>query len=184
MKVYTKTGDSGTTSLVGGTRVAKNDARLEAYGTVDELNSWLGLLDSSSSLPTGAHATLERAMNLLFDIGSALACEATSKWQPEPFPAKAVEDLEADIDALEATLPRHHQFVLPAGHADAARANIARTVARRCERRIITLSASVSIDSGILKYINRLSDWLFILSRAINVCNNTPERFWKSPKER
>ncbi|MDE6206933.1 MAG: cob(I)yrinic acid a,c-diamide adenosyltransferase [Muribaculaceae bacterium] len=184
MKVYTRTGDKGTTSLVGGTRVAKDDARLEAYGTVDELNSWLGLLDASADIPAAAHATLGRAMNLLFDIGSALACEPTSTWQPEPFPAAEVEALEADIDALDALVPPLNQFALPGGHADAARANIARTVARRAERRIITLSADVAVDPAILRYINRLSDWLFVLSRAINVTNGVAERFWLSPKRR
>lgn len=184
MKVYTRTGDAGSTSLVGGTRVSKDDVRLEAYGTVDELNSWLGLLDSSPALPASAHVTLGRAMNLLFDIGSALACEPASSWQPAPFPADAIADIEADIDALEAALPRHNSFILPAGHADAARANIARTVARRAERRVITLSRTESVDPGILKYVNRLSDWLFVLSRAINSTTGTPERFWLSPRQR
>ncbi len=176
--VYTRTGDRGTTSLVGGTRIAKDDVRLEAYGTVDELNSWLGLLDSSEAIPAEAHATLRRAMNHLFDIGATLATEADSAWQPAPFPEKAIAELEADIDAMDATLPRHNRFILPAGHPDAARANIARTVARRAERRIITLAASVAVQPAILQYINRLSDYLFILSRAVNIFNGRDEIFW------
>lgn len=103
--VYTRTGDSGTTSLVGGTRVPKNSPRLEAYGTIDEANSWLGLLDASDAIPEAAHATLRQAMNHMFDIGSALATEETSSWQPAPFPQQAIADLEADIDTLDSALP-------------------------------------------------------------------------------
>ena len=180
MKVYTRTGDAGTTSLVGGTRVAKNDARLEAYGTADELNSWLGLLCASSAIPDGARAPLHSAMNLLFDIGAALATEPDSRWQPAPFPVSAVESLESAIDTLEVSLPRHNRFILPGGHPDAARANIARTVARRCERRVIDLQQTgVVVDPCILKYINRLSDFLFVLGRAINNFNGIEEIFWE-----
>lgn len=177
--VYTRTGDAGTTSLVGGTRVAKNSPRLEAYGTVDEANSWLGLLNASREIPEVAHATLLRAMHHLFDIGSALATEPESKWQPEPFPISAVETLESDIDNLDATLPRHNRFILPSGHPDAARANIARTVVRRAERRIMDLADIAPVDPSILKYINRLSDYLFILSRAVNNYNDKDEIFWQ-----
>ena len=183
MKVYTRTGDAGTTSLVGGTRVSKTAPRLEAYGTVDELNSWLGLVNASEALPQAAHATLGAAMNNLFDIGSALATEPESKWQPRPFPDAAVEALEHAIDALEATLPRHDSFILPGGHPDAARANIARTVARRAERRILTLAADTPVEPAILRYINRLSDYLFVLGRAINATAGFPEQFWKSPRK-
>jgi len=180
MKVYTRTGDAGTTSLVGGTRVAKTDARLEAYGTADELNSWLGLLCASEAIPADGRRPLQAAMNLLFDIGAALATEADSKWQPAPFPARAVADIENAIDTLEAALPHHNRFILPGGHPDAARANIARTVARRCERRIIALQEQgIDIDPQILKYINRLSDFLFVLSRAINNFNGIEEIFWE-----
>ena len=176
--VYTRTGDDGTTSLVGGTRVSKTSTRLEAYGTVDEANSWLGLLESSGSLPDGAHTTLSRAMNHMFDIGSALATEAESQWQPAPFPPEAIAEIEAEIDRLDATLPRHNRFTLPGGHLDSAKANIARTVVRRAERRILALAAEADIDPGIIRYVNRLSDYLYILSRAINVGTATPERFW------
>lgn len=179
--VYTRTGDAGTTSLVGGTRVAKDSARLEAYGTVDEANSWLGLLNASAAIPAEAHTTLLEAMNHLFDIGAALATEPDSKWQPAPFPGSAIDALEAAIDELDAKLPRHNQFLLPTGHPDAACANIARTVVRRAERRITTLSATATVDPNILRYINRLSDYLFILSRAINICNGRNEIFWQKP---
>lgn len=177
--VYTRTGDVGTTSLVGGKRVAKNNPRLEAYGTIDEANSWLGLLNASHAIPAAARVTLGRTMNQLFDIGAALATEPESAWQPESFPTAAIEQLEADIDALDATLPRHNRFVLPSGHPDAARANIARTVVRRAERRIIDLNDTVPVDPAILKFVNRLSDYLFVLSRAINNYNGNEEIFWQ-----
>lgn len=177
--IYTSGGDSGKTSLVGGTRVSKADIRLEAYGTVDELNCWLGLLDASDAIPSPAHTTLRRAQNLLFDIGAALATEASSRWQPAPLPQSVVDALEADIDALDSTLPRHNRFILPGGHPDAARANIARTVARRAERRIITLGRDVAVDPEIVRFINRLSDYLFVLSRAINNFNSADEIFWE-----
>lgn len=175
--VYTRTGDGGTTSLVGGTRVSKTDARLEAYGTVDELNSWLGLLYAQHSTPREARPVLLKAMNTLFDIGAALATEPESSWQPAPVPEATVRALEEAIDALDARLPKHNRFILPTGHPGAARANIARTVARRAERRILALPVLPS-DKGIVRYINRLSDYLFILSRAINIFNGTEENFW------
>ena len=177
--VYTRTGDAGTTSLAGGTRVPKNSPRLEAYGTIDEANSWLGLLDSSEAIPEAAHATLTRAMNLMFDIGASLATEPESKWQPAPFPQSATEALENDIDLLDATLPSHNRFILPGGHPAAARANIARTVVRRAERHITALAETEKIDPEIIRYVNRLSDYLFILSRAINFFNSRPEIFWE-----
>ena len=177
--VYTRTGDSGTTSLVGGTRVAKNHIRLEAYGTIDEANSWLGVLFACDILPAEARETLVDAMNHMFDIGSALATESTSSWQPAPFPEEAVARLEAAIDALDATLPRHNRFVLPAGHRAAADANVARTVVRRAERRILALAESgVDVDSMILRYVNRLSDYLFVLGRALNISSGNTEVFW------
>ena len=117
-------------------------------------------------------------MNRLFDIGSAPATEAASSWQPAAFPAEATKALEDAIDQLESTLPRHNKFILPGGHPDAARANVARTVARRAERRIITLAGLVDVDTEIVRYVNRLSDYLFVLSRAINNNNQVPERFW------
>ncbi len=184
MKVYTRTGDNGTTSLIGGTRVSKCSPRLEAYGTIDELNSWLGLLEASTALPQPAHSTLVEAMNYLFNVGAALATEPESKWQPELFPAYATEALEAAIDELEAGLPKHEQFVLPGGHPDAARANVARTVARRAERCILALAAETAVDAGIICYVNRLSDYLFVLGRAINCAAGVPEIFWQSPRKK
>lgn len=177
--IYTLTGDKGTTSLVGGTRVPKNDTRLEAYGTVDELNSWIALLASLPLLPDGAQTLLTAIQHRLFDIGSALATEPQSSWQPAPFPPHAVTDIEHAIDALDAELPRHNRFILPGGNTGAAQANIARTVARRAERRIISLAQKAPVDPNIIKYVNRLSDYLFVLARSINKISGTPEIFWE-----
>lgn len=178
--VYTRGGDRGTTSLVGGTRVSKASARLEAYGTVDELNSWIGLLASRDTIPDSAHAVLTDVMNRLFDIGSILATEPESTWQPAPLSPDETLKLEQAIDTLDAMLPRHNRFILPTGHTDAANANIARTVARRAERRIIALAEHVAVDPEIIRYVNRLSDYLFVLSRAINILNDGSEIFWNS----
>lgn len=177
--VYTRSGDRGTTSLVGGTRVAKDSARLEAYGTVDELNSWLGLLHASQYVGYDDKAILHKIQNRLFDIGSMLATEPESRWQPEPLPTHAVDEIEEAIDRLDSSLPAHHRFILPGGCEDAARAHIARCVARRAERRIITLSSDTPVDPQIISYINRLSDYLFVLARAINHNFGSEEIFWE-----
>ncbi len=179
--IYTCTGDCGKTSLVGGTRVSKTDLRLEAYGTIDEANSWIGVLYASDALPVGARETLQQIMCRLFDIGAALATEAESSWQPSPFPVEAVEMLQSAIDKMDADLPAHKCFVLPAGHIDAAHANVARTVVRRAERRILALVESgVCVDSDLLCFVNRLSDYLFVLGRAINHNAGRDEVFWQS----
>lgn len=178
-RIYTRTGDSGTTSLVGGSRVDKDCERLEAYGSVDELNSWLGLIAASEVLSDERRTQLRAIQNRLFDIGAILATEPTSAWQPAPLPAEAVERLEAAIDEADGALPPLRQFILPGGHPDSARAHIARTVARRAERRIVALGRSVQIDSAVVRYINRLSDFLFVLAREINNRAGKSEIFWQ-----
>ena len=186
--VYTRGGDKGTTSLVGGSRVSKNSSRLEAYGTIDELNSWLGLIAAyPQQLPAEAPATLQMAMNTLFDLGAILATEPESKWQPAPLNPDRVRELEAAIDILDARLPRHNRFILPGGTPLSARTHIARCVARRAERRIIALSQELansnppqSLDPVVLEFVNRLSDYLFVLARAINNISDSPnEIFWE-----
>ena len=179
MKVYTRTGDKGTTSLVGGTRVPKDHPRLQAYGSLDELNSWIGLVASQpDTLPSDITDSLYQIQNRLFDIGTILATEADSRWQPEPLPAEAVTRLEQLIDTVDSTVPPHNQFVLPGGCPTAARAQIARTIARRCERQLIALSDSLLIAPEILAYINRLSDYLFVVARKANYFNKVDEIFW------
>ena len=178
--LYTRTGDAGTTSLVGGTRVSKADARLEAYGTIDELNSYLGLLVASRAPDRADRATLQNVQHRLFDVGTILATEPTSRWQPEPLPESCVEALEAEIDRLDDALPKHKRFILPGGHPDAAHAHVARTIARRAERRMVALG---DVDPTAMRLINRLSDYLFALARTINMRNRAPEVFWEpAPK--
>lgn len=178
-KVYTRSGDRGTTSLVGGTRVAKDSPRLEAYGTVDELNSWLGLLAASPFVGSEDREVLTSVQNRLFDVGSMLATEPDCPWQPAPLGPAPAEALERAIDRLDAGLPAHNRFILPGGSEDASRAHVARCVARRAERRIITLSATVPVDPDIIRLINRLSDYLFVLARAINIKCGVDEIFWE-----
>lgn len=183
-KIYTRTGDSGMTSLVDGSRQKKNSVRIEAYGTVDELNSFIGLLITSSPLTDADRQMLTSIQNRLFDIGSYLAAgsaEMSSRLLPtldEP-----IRMLENEIDRIEATLPRHNRFVLPQGSPSCAAANVARTVARRAERRILSLvdhlAPDETIDSAVIRYINRLSDYLFVLSRHCNLLASVPEIYWQ-----
>lgn len=177
--VYTRTGDTGKTSLVGGTRVEKNHPRLEAYGNVDELNSWLGLIVLSEKISVDDRQLLHRIQNHLFDIGSMLATEPQSSWQPKPLEDKAINEIEAAIDRLDSSLPAHNRFILPGGCEDAARTHIARCVTRRTERRIIDLSSVAEIDPKIIRFVNRLSDYLFVLARAINNKSGNHEIFWE-----
>jgi len=178
-KVYTRTGDQGMTSLVGGTRIAKDSPRLEAYGTVDELNSWLGLIAASPFIHDYDKDILRFSQNKLFDIGSILATELDSKWQPSPLGSEATGKIEQAIDRLDATLPAHNRFILPGGCEDAARAHIARCIARRAERRIISLASIITVDPDIIRFINRLSDYLFVLARVINNNCGSNEIFWE-----
>jgi cob(I)alamin adenosyltransferase len=179
--VYTKTGDAGTTSLVGGTRVSKTDVRLEAYGTVDELNSFLGLLVTHLADDADTCAFVRHIQHRLFAVGSHLATDRT---QHELFAASIVSDddvqqLEHAIDAIDSTLPPLHAFVLPGGSPAAAMAGVCRTVCRRAERRILALSATVDVAPQLTAYINRLSDYLFVLSRKMNQNAHTDEIFWQ-----
>lgn len=180
MKVYTRTGDDGTTSLVGGTRVSKASPRLEAYGTIDELNSCIGVVLAHTGVPADVRHTLQDAQHRLFDIGAELATEPGSKWQPRGITDSDVASLEADIDRDEATLPRHNRFILPGGHPAAAAAHVARTVARRAERQMVAMTLdNIAIPRSTMSYINRLSDYLFVAARRINHDTGTQETFWK-----
>ena len=177
-RLYTRTGDDGTTSLIGG-RVAKHSLRLEAYGTVDELNSWLGLLAADPAVAADSRDSLLSIQNTLFDIGASLATDPGGPYQATPLAPEAVERLEKAIDRIDTGLPELRAFVLPGGCEASARANIARTVARRAERRISALAADSSVDPAILRYINRLSDYLFALGREINHKSGHNEIFWQ-----
>ncbi len=177
--VYTKSGDKGTTSLVGGTRISKTDVRLEAYGTVDELNSNLGVL--ISYLPDERDKEfLHQVQRTLFSIGSYLATdqEKTELREASLVKSDQVEAIEHEIDRVDETLPALTAFVFPGGSRGAAFCHVCRTVCRRAERRILALASQVEISSDLLAYINRLSDYLFVLSRKINIKEKGKEIFW------
>lgn len=179
MKIYTKTGDKGTTSLVGGTRVPKTHIRLEAYGTVDELNSHLGLL-VTYLLDEKDKAFLRQVQDRLFAVGSHLATdrEKTELKAASVISPEHVEMVEREIDRLDTLLPPLSAFILPGGSRGAAVCHICRTVCRRAERRILALAEQVEISSELLAYVNRLSDYLFVLSRKMNQDEKKEEIFW------
>lgn len=179
--IYTKTGDKGTTSLVGGTRVSKTHIRLEAYGTVDELNSNLGLLITYLSDERDRNF-VQQVQDKLFAVGSHLATdqEKTKLYEVSIITPELVEVMEHEIDRLDATLPPLSAFVLPGGSRGAAVCHICRTVCRRAERRILALAEQVEISTELLAYVNRLSDYLFVLSRKINQDEKKGEIFWNN----
>ena len=180
MKIYTKTGDQGTTSLVGGARVPKTHVRLEAYGTLDELNAHLGLL--ATSLTSDEDVSNIRWMQrMLFVAGTLLATEDESPyWAKLPRVTDAdVTRVEQLIDAGQEGLPSLRSFVLPGGVAASAQAHVCRTVCRRAERRVLAMvETDIQVDSQILSFLNRLSDYLFVLSRKINHLANCDEIFY------
>lgn len=178
-KIYTKTGDEGMTSLVGGCRVPKNCARLEAYGTVDELNSHLGLLLASMSDETAKKQVVE-CQNVLFCMGAVLASdEETGRCTMQSVEASDVEALERVIDEWSAMLPPWRGFVLPGGAESAARAQVCRAICRRAERQILTLAEEVTISSQLLQYVNRLSDFLYVLALRENFLAGKDEILWQ-----
>ena len=168
MKIYTKTGDKGSTGLIGGPRVEKDDIRLEAYGTADELNSHLGVMRANIDFDD-VKKDIHRVQNFLFDIGSYLATDAEKL---TPFLSKEVVGqeinwLENKIDSMNATLPILNKFIIPAGSVSSTYCHVCRCVCRRLERRIYETSKHYPVMEEILIYVNRLSDFLFILSRYV-----------------
>lgn len=179
MKIYTKTGDKGQTSLLGGARVPKSDLRIEAYGTVDELNSWIGLLRDQEVDET-SRTTLIEVQDRLFTMGSLLATQPGKDNVKIPKLADAdVEFLEKEIDRMNETLPEMRSFVLPGGHTTVSYCHLARTVCRRAERRTIELGADGSVPDLVVRYLNRLSDYLFVLSRKFTMDLNAEEIPWQ-----
>jgi cob(I)alamin adenosyltransferase len=168
-KIYTKTGDDGTTSLGDGSRLRKDAERIEAYGTVDELNAVLGLLMTISDLPSLDF--IRSISNDLFDVGADL-CVPLSQGEAVGSNLRITNDhiqrLESEIDKLNATLSPLKSFILPGGSPAAAWCHLARTICRRAERRVVTLAAQERINSEVITYLNRLSDYLFVLARTLN----------------
>jgi cob(I)alamin adenosyltransferase len=181
MRIYTKFGDKGSTSLIGGTVVPKNDPRVEAYGAVDELNAALGLVIAFSDMP-GLKESLGKVQRDLFLIGAELAAKkskASSGARPKPLPASRVGDLEKEIDAMWAQLPPLQHFLIPGGSKTASLLHLARTVCRRAERSIITLSQKEPVNPDIITYMNRVGDLLFTQARHVNYVKKVPEVIWK-----
>ncbi|MFQ3646357.1 MAG: cob(I)yrinic acid a,c-diamide adenosyltransferase [Anaerolineae bacterium] len=180
MKIYTKTGDKGETSLFAGGRVRKDNVRVEAYGTVDELNSVLGLV-RSYALPEQAQVWLEEIQNKLFVIGADLATpmESNPKWLVR-MDDQPVLTLENAIDQMDEDLPRMTAFILPGGVTAAATLHVARTVCRRAERICVALAAEEPTNPHVLVYLNRLSDFLFTLARWVNLKAGETETKWHS----
>lgn len=179
--LYTRTGDTGTTSLVGGERVAKDCDRLEAYGTIDELSSQLGLISAAPQCNAEIKGQILKIQNEMFNIGSYLATAPTPGQQPKcaSIDSSKMETLESWIDALDEQTPKIHAFILPGGSEIAARAHVARTVCRRAERQILTLSRTEYVDPAVITYINRLSDYLFIAARYLNFIQGIDEIVWE-----
>lgn len=190
-KVYTKTGDNGTTSLVGGIRIGKADIRLEAYGTVDELNSHLGLLaallpaDDNNLPDSDDRRTIEQIQSILFNVGTHLATDLsqTPLYPSARLPEGATKQLEEEIDRTLSLLPEAQGFVLPGGTPAAAQAHVCRTVCRRAERRVVALAAEAEVGLEIQTYLNRLSDYLFFLAKKLNFIAGESEKMWHNPCE-
>ena len=178
-KIYTKTGDKGSTSLIGGERVPKYDERIEAYGTVDELNSWIGLI-RDQEIDTGLKEVLLEIQNTLFVMESQLAKGTGSEKTALPeVKQKDVEILEKEIDKMEKDVPPLASFILPGGHTVVSYCHIARTVCRRAERLIIKIAEKYFVASVNIQYLNRLSDYLFVLSRKLSKDFGGEEIVWK-----
>jgi cob(I)alamin adenosyltransferase len=181
MKIYTKTGDAGETGLFAGARVRKDDVRIEAYGTVDELNAALGLA-RCESLPDQIEQTLARVQSELFSVGAELATPNPEKHGLAIIGEAHTALLEQAIDNLEAGLPPLRHFILPAGSRGAAVLHLARGVCRRAERRVVTLAAvESSVSSRMVCYLNRLGDYLFVAARFANVEAKVAEVEWRRP---
>lgn len=179
MKIYTKTGDKGTTALFGGKRVSKADLRIDTYGTVDELNAYIGLV-RDQEVNVKRKNVLVQIQDRLFTIGSILATEpGNTKVKVPALSEDDVQFIEKEIDAMEEKLPPMKTFVLPGGHQSVSFCHVARTVCRRAERLVIVLDSQEKVEELIVQYLNRLSDYLFVLSRKITMELGTEETPWK-----
>jgi len=187
MKIYTKTGDKGTTALIGGTRVPKHDLRIETYGTIDELNSFIGLLRDKTNNPE-IEKQLIKIQNELFNLGAFLSLDpekkklANGKYRLNipPISNQLIQRMEKEIDHLNEELPPMTHFILPGGHETVSICHICRTIARRAERRITALSEISEIEDNWIKYLNRLSDYLFVLARKLSKDLHIKEIKWET----
>ena len=178
-KIYTRTGDKGTTGLGDGSRVPKDDVRVEAYGTVDELNSSIGMIIAEEQVPEPIKDVLTLVQHHLFDLGGELCLPGYLAIKPEN-----ITFLEESLDKLNDKLAPLKEFILPGGHPGAAVCHLARTICRRAERRVFTLSNKTKINEQGLIYLNRLSDLLFVIARSINKENNIVEPLWKHERKK
>ena len=181
IKIYTKTGDAGLTSLIGGTKVPKSDLRIDAYGTVDELNSWIGLINDQLNMEEFKNE-LKDIQDRLFTIGSSLACDADKepKMKLPDLHESDIRLLEVKIDEMTAQLPPMKSFILPGGHVTVSSIHVCRTVCRRAERLLVGMQQhELFLEPKVLQYINRLSDYLFTLARYAAEKLGVPEIAWK-----
>ena len=182
MKIYTKTGDKGKTQLLGGSKVKKNHSRLEAYGTIDELNAYIGNI-FDQKIDQISNITLLKIQNRLFDLGSNIAYDhKNSLIKLQYLDENDVLDIEKEIDRMEKKLPILTNFILPSGHKTTSICHIARTVCRRAERNLVELMQHDSCDEINIKYLNRLSDYLFVLARYNLAINDISEILWEKKK--
>jgi cob(I)alamin adenosyltransferase len=172
-KIYTRTGDDGTTGLGDGSRTPKDSVRVEAYGTVDEANSAIGLVLAHDAVPEDVRCSLTQAQHDLFELGGELCIPGHSA-VTQAF----IDRLESDLDKLNEDLPRLKEFILPGGGPAAAACHLARTIARRAERRVYTLSQTEDVRPEAIKYLNRLSDLLFVIARVLARAENGQEVLW------
>lgn len=177
-KIYTKVGDKGITSLFGGKKLPKSHLRIECYGTVDELNSFIGVFSDGIS-DADLKSKLKFIQDQLFTLGSNLACEPGKNLGISPIRNEDVEFLENQIDTMEAMLPPLKNFILPGGHFVVSMCHVARCVCRRAERRLVALNMDEPVDEVYLIYLNRLSDYLFVLSRKLGKDLGAEEIAWK-----
>lgn len=183
MKIYTKTGDAGTTALIGGARIAKNAPRVEAYGTIDELMAHIAVLGdllAERGAPASYLADLQRIQGELMGCASLLAIDPAApsaiRAKIQPIPAEALAFLEARIDAMQGALPELRHFTLPGGHIAASMAHVCRTICRRAERNCVAVAGA---DPSAMAFLNRLSDYLYLLSQALGAHFEAKERVWE-----
>jgi cob(I)alamin adenosyltransferase len=178
MKIYTRTGDKGLTTLIGGTRVHKSDLRIECYGTVDELNSYIGLI-ACQDISTYYKDQLKAIQDRLFTVGAYLASDPDKSTMKIPDLHEAdVLYLESEIDTMVDQLPELRHFILPGGNTTVAYCHLARCICRKAERLVVGLAIESHVDEKMTVYLNRLSDYLFVLARKLNQDAGTPENIW------